>query len=255
MTVQDNLMAVWLAEHALGVSLGVIGIAMLLAYGITSWVENDLPRRRTRMLYSAAVLGGGVFAVIVWALMGPDGALERFDDALAVALAGTLTPGVLYALSLFTHFGERDLLAGFAALVLLILLFRRQWALAMLWFAATAGGGLLNRMLKAGFERARPAFDHGFVQTHSFSFPSGHATGAMACYGMLAFLLMRVAPAAWRPAIAASLLGLIAAVGLSRVLLHVHFASDVLAGWAVTAAWIALCIQGYHAFREKSLQV
>ena len=247
-------MANVLAEHALWVSLGFVVVSMVGAYLTTVWVGAHHPDRRNRMLWSVVVAGTALFVAVVWALASP-GYLDLFDNALAVALAGALTPAVLHALSIFTHFGERDLLAAFAAGVLLVLLWRRYWALSALWVAATAGGGLLNRLLKAGFERARPEHTHGFVQAHGFSFPSGHATGAMACYGMLAFLLFRVAPVAWRPAIAACTVGLIAAVGLSRVLLHVHFASDVVAGWAITAAWIALCIRAYHALREKPPQV
>lgn len=253
MSVQDSIVASALAEHALWVSLVFILVSMVGAYLTTAWVGTH-PGRRNRVLWAVIVSGTACFVAIVWALATP-ARLDVFDNALAVALAGALAPAALHALSIFTHFGERDLLAAFAAVVLLVLLMRRYWALAALWVAATAGGGLLNRLMKAGFERARPEHTHGFVEAHGFSFPSGHATGAMACYGMLAFLLFRVAPTAWRPAIAACTVGLITGVGLSRVLLHVHFASDVLAGWAITAAWIALCILAYHVLHEKSHQV
>ena len=95
----------------------------------------------------------------------------------------------------------------------------------------------------------RPPFQHGLANVHGFSFPSGHAAGSFAVYAMLAYLAVRLLPRVWHlPGVAAGVL-LIVFVGASRVLLQVHYVSDVLAGWAGAATWSALCIAGLETWR------
>lgn len=86
--------------------------------------------------------------------------------------------------------------------------------------------------LKLLFERARPVIDLGYnMRLDSFSFPSGHSSGSMIAYGILAYLAWQLLPAPWS-VIAAVVLTLIPiAVGISRVYVGVHYPSDVVAGW------------------------
>src|SRR5690606_14221990 len=99
------------------------------------------------------------------------------------------------------------------------------------------------------FQRVRPEHLHGFAQELGWSFPSGHARGAMAVYGLSAYLVADALPGAWRRSVAVAATALIASIGYSRVMLQVHFLSDVLAAFAVSGAWITLCI----ALRERVL--
>jgi undecaprenyl-diphosphatase len=97
-------------------------------------------------------------------------------------------------------------------------------------------------VLKNVYERARP--DHGspIALPHSYSFPSGHAATAVVLYGALGLLFAEHARSRLRAAgwlVAATALAL--AIGASRVLLDVHFVSDVLAGFAVGLAWLCCC--------------
>jgi undecaprenyl-diphosphatase len=115
---------------------------------------------------------------------------------------------------------------------------------AMSWLAlASAGGGLLvATILKALFSIARPdAVFHATVAS-GYSFPSGHAMMSAVVYLTLAALIARLAPRTrlrlYVMGMAALLTGL---VGLSRIYLGVHWASDVAAGWAAGAAWALLC--------------
>ncbi|KAG1426467.1 hypothetical protein G6F57_023316 [Rhizopus arrhizus] len=64
----------------------------------------------------------------------------------------------------------------------------------------------------------------------------------MAVYGTACYLVWRLAPPAWRwPGVAGAAARLLA-LGLSRILLQVHFASDVVAGLAVSLAWLSVCV-------------
>jgi undecaprenyl-diphosphatase len=108
--------------------------------------------------------------------------------------------------------------------------------------ASVVGITVLVWVLKSIYERGRP--DHGspIALPHSYSFPSGHAATAVVLYGALGLLLAerartRVRAVAWLAG--AAVLAL--AIGASRVLLNVHFVSDVLAGFAVGLAWLCCC--------------
>lgn len=241
----------WISEHAVWWSLGVVCLASASGYALARWAHDSalgastsrrLSARARALLACSMVFGVVLFLGIVWALRSPGGSLDAFDQALARDLAQSLPKGTLQLVAIFTQLGDRAFLMGVGASVLAMLLWHRRLQLALLWVAACAGGGLLNKFLKALFERVRPEHAHGFLQAEGFSFPSGHATGAVAIYGMLAFVLTRTVAAHRHPVLLAGAFGLIAAIGLSRVLLHVHYVSDVMAGWAVTFAWIAACI-------------
>lgn len=106
-------------------------------------------------------------------------------------------------------------------------------------------------MLKGIFERTRPLHDHGLVSETSWSFPSGHASGSMIVYGLLGYIIVRYTRPVWHVPVALVCVTLIVFVGSSRVLLQVHYMSDVLAGYASGAAWVALWIAGLEAMRGR----
>lgn len=169
--------------------------------------------------------------------------LLRFDLALLQALPGRLSPQALQAWSLVTHLGDARLLTAWAVLVALLLAWRRQHLLLGVWVLGLAGNGLLIRATKATVERLRPVHGHDWpVVVSGSSFPSGHAGAATVAWGLTAWLLARHLPArALGPLLLAAAL-LVAAVGWSRVLLQVHHASDVLAGWLGGVLWLGLCL-------------
>ena len=207
----------------------------------------------------------GIYAVVAFALalasiagffgladeIGIDEDLAQFDIALANALSRHLSSETLQAFSLITHLGDRDVLTVLGAIVAVVLLVRRQWILAGAWVVATAGGGAMNLILKGIFERPRPLHEHGFAHETSWSFPSGHASGSMLIYSLLGYLLVRNTPREWHIPIAVLTVALIVFVGSSRVLLQVHYFSDVVAGYASAAAWSALCIAGLETVRWR----
>ena len=183
--------------------------------------------------------------------IGIDESLAEFDGALAAALSRHLSLETLRVFAAITTLGDRDFLIVLASVVAAALLWLRRWALAGAWIIATGGGGLLNLALKGLFERPRPPHEHGLVTETSWSFPSGHASGSMLIYGLLGYLILRHTPRAWHIPVAVVTVALIVFVGSSRVLLQVHYFSDVLAGYASAGAWVAVCIAGLEAVRWR----
>jgi membrane-associated phospholipid phosphatase len=210
-----------------------------------------------RYLGLHAVLG---FAIAIGAVtvffeladeIGIDESLAQFDAELATALGHHLSYETLRVFSLITVLGNREVLTVFAAIVTVALLIWKRWVLAAAWFTATACGGLMNLMLKGIFERPRPLHEHGLVTETSFSFPSGHASGSMLIYSLLGYLIVRHTPKVWHIPVTVAMVAVIIFVGSSRVLLQVHYFSDVLAGYASAAAWVALCVAGLEAVRWR----
>lgn len=108
---------------------------------------------------------------------------------------------------------------------------------AMMW--------ILNTLLKEIFRRSRPELEHLLV-VHGYSFPSGHAMISMGFYGML-FVIWAIERHQREFGVALPVLcGIlfIFLVGLSRIMLGVHFPTDVFAGFAAGLAWIFCMIKG-----------
>lgn len=113
------------------------------------------------------------------------------------------------------------------------------------------GGSIISMTLKALFDRPRPDFT-GAVDVFTSSFPSGHATTSAVVYLTIGVLLAQRART-W-PARILYLFGavvLVAAIGMSRIYLGVHFPTDVLAGWSLGAAWALICLAIGHALRRR----
>lgn len=183
--------------------------------------------------------------------IGADEELGAFDERLAGALREHVSSTTLEAFALITHLGDREWTIALGALVAVFFCVRRWWLHALVWVLATGVGGLLIRVLKNSFERARPIHEHALTDTASWSFPSGHAAGAVFVYGMLGYIVLRHAPSIWQIPIALATLTLIVFVGFSRVILQVHYLSDVLAGFAVAGAWVAIWIAAFEVVRRR----
>jgi undecaprenyl-diphosphatase len=245
-----------------------------LAAHAWSWLgRTGLVRRATHWPLLRPLLTGtltvarflGVFAIaaFVFAMcalaiffelaeaIGADESLGRFDIVLSAALHEHVSQEVLRFFAMITWLGEPQFLFVLAAFVAGVLLTQRRWMLAGAWIAATTGGALMNRLLKAVFERDRPLHDHGLVSEASWSFPSGHASGSVLIYGLLGYLIVRHTPRAWHLPVALVGIALIVFVGTSRVVLQVHYLSDVLAGYASAAAWVAIWVAGLESARLR----
>ena len=137
-----------------------------------------------------------------------------------------------------TSLGGISVLGLFALIVIVFLLSQRKWLSSLLLVVGLAGGVVLSEGLKAVFERERPPQALQAVETINASFPSGHALLATVFYLSVAVMLTRAFPRQ-RFKIFVLGVGILMAllVGLTRIYLGAHWATDVFAGWAVGSAW------------------
>lgn len=221
--------------------------------GLNAFLSHTLTAARYLGVHAVLSFAVAAFALVAFFELADEIGLRedlaRFDLALSEALARHLSTDVLRMMAWITHFGDRNFLIALGIIVAALLFLKRERLLAWAWVIATASGGLLNTLLKAIFARTRPIHEHGILSEDGWSFPSGHASGSMLIYGLLGYLAVRLAPPAWRLPAAIVAVTLIVFVGSSRVLLQVHYLSDVLAGYASAAAWASLCVAGLEAAR------
>jgi undecaprenyl-diphosphatase len=190
----------------------------------------------------AVIVGGAAVFAELGDELGAEDELGLADQAFTDALAASVPPAALAVFGALTRLGDTAILTGVCIAVALGLwIVGRHW-LAAAWVMTVSGGGLLNSSLKLVFARARPAHDGGIVAAEGFSFPSGHSSGSVVTYGMLAYLALRIMPSRWHVPVALAMSALAGMIGASRMFLRVHFASDVIAGFALGAAWLGVCV-------------
>ena len=246
--------AQWAGQQALPLFAAMLAVTLATTYSGWWMVRQysgpefrfaQVPRRfwsvRVVVGLTMMLLGSVVFTGLACELSVAQ-SLARVDRVFSEALRDSVTTPVLQTFAVLTHFGDSATLTGLCIAVAIVLVALGRCWLMLGWVAAVAGNGVLNTALKQMFARVRPLGLDGLTLADGFSFPSGHSSGSLVAYGMLAYLALRLLPFRWH--LSALLLAMAVAftVGSSRIFLRVHFASDVIAGFASGAAWLALCV-------------
>ena len=163
------------------------------------------------------------------------------DREVYEALYAGHRPALLATARVITALGEPRLLigAGIAVAFLLWLTGHRHlpWVLA----AIVILGRGLSEAQKYWIARVRPDLEAHLVVVKTSSFPSGHAASSMIFFLALALVLGRGKP--WHAAAVAAAILLSLLIGLSRVMLGVHWPSDVIGGWAFGMLWVLLTLR------------
>lgn len=134
----------------------------------------------------------------------------------------------------------------------------RRPRLAIFLVVTVGAGGLLNVLLKAAVSRARPLFPDAISVESSTSFPSGHTMGTTVLVTSLLLLAWPALSRGARPPAAVLAAVVVAAVAASRVLLGVHYLSDVVAAVFAGIVWVAvstLAFLGWRADRGRRARV
>ena len=131
---------------------------------------------------------------------------------------------------------------------------RRDWYWLLTLFLVLPGGMLLNLLLKQIFQRGRPILDEPLLGLASYSFPSGHVTGATLIYGVLAaFFAARTSELGRQAALYATACLIVLLVAITRVYLGAHYFSDVVAAAAWATAWLVLCLVLVGELRRRAV--
>lgn len=215
-------------------------------------------REEVTAVAALAVIAGGLAAFVEIAddMTEADG--RAFDQAVLAQLRPHADPADAWgppwleeAMIDLTSLGGIAVLALFALAVMGFLLINRKHLSALMLPFALAGGVILSETCKDLFGRDRPPAELAAVETINASFPSGHALLATVFYLTVAVMLARTMA---RKRVKAYVIGagvlLALLVGVSRVYLAAHWATDVLAGWSLGAAWAMACWLAAYAIER-----
>jgi undecaprenyl-diphosphatase len=221
-----------------------------------SWARMSSAAVTRRALAPLAIVTAAAFLfafllIVVRLQWGP---LEAADHRAATGL-NSLVAGHAAAVSVVkavTWLGSSGVLwtvTGTAAVVLAI---RRRWRLAVYLLVAGAGALTLDPVLKALVGRLRPVVAHPIAYGTGDSFPSGHALGSIVCYGALFLAFLPATRGKWRRLFTVAIVTLIVAIGASRLLLGVHYLSDVLGAWALGITWLGVTAFAFELSRRAA---
>jgi undecaprenyl-diphosphatase len=207
---------------------------------------------RVRNVYAVVgifiVLGFLIATAAIWLFVQiagevREGETQAFDVAVLRFIERHQTPMLDRAAIEITFLGTGLIVLMIVAVAGMFLWLTKHKHSALLLMVATAGGLLLNGLLKAGFDRPRPQVFEWGQHTFSSSFPSGHAMSAATVYMTVAYLaarLQRRRISRVLTLLAATIV--IVLIAASRLYLGVHYPSDVAAGVVIGIAWAALCM-------------
>jgi membrane-associated phospholipid phosphatase len=188
-------------------------------------------------LVFAAALGFGLVSDMVTSETG----LYRLDASAAAWGAENATPASTWFLGLVTWLGATiTVLAVTGLLGGLEWLRRRRLAVLAFMVTVVVGQNLIANTVKELVDRERPPVPH-LAPSSGFSFPSGHTAAAAATWAAVALVVGRGRPPRVKAWLAAGAAGITVAVAASRVLLGVHWLTDVIGGAALGFGWFVVC--------------
>jgi membrane-associated phospholipid phosphatase len=216
---------------------------------VTAFRAGVAPSRRTLALAAALIVANATVFLLIAEDVLDGGGLVSHDEVVLTWFVDHRTDAIISAARLVSTLG------GFASLFVVGLLlggwlWRRGWhaALAVAPVVALILGSLASTTAKALFDRARPPVELHATTVTLAAFPSGHATDAAAFFlGASLTLALTICQRGSRQLLViAAGIALAGTVGISRLVLAVHWLSDVVAGWALgTAIAIAVTIAAW----------
>lgn len=211
-----------------------------------------------KKFYKKVVAASTLFTVellIVWGLflvciiaflyvssMVLEGGKIAFDEAAFSFAKDISNPMLSQFIKFITFFASRQFLTPAALILVAYFLFIRKHRWYSLKVPVVALGSItLNVVLKFFFDRPRPITP--LVEASGLSFPSGHSMVAASFYGLLIYLVWHnVQDKLVRNTVIILLTIFVVLIGFSRIYLRVHYATDVVAGFAAGFLWVVIGI-------------
>jgi undecaprenyl-diphosphatase len=231
-----------------------IAAVIMLGLGAVAAVRwrHGVPRTAELLFTSGALLA--VLAAIVLGLA--DGATEgnglaSIDPPVWRWMIEHRSPGLTTAAKVVTEVGSTLAMSILAVTAVIYLFWRGRRGDAALVAVVAAGAGALVRFGKATVGRDRPPANLRLVAETNESFPSGHALASAAIVGVLLVVFVPSIGRHWvRAGVIGAALLFVLCIGLSRLYLGVHWATDVLGGWVTGLAWLMLCLTVRQVWRQ-----
>lgn len=194
---------------------------------------------RTTLRLGLILVGLVAAAVLIGKFLVPT--LDRADLSVATSIAGSRDQPTIDLAGGVSQLGSTPTLLILTAVAVIGLIRVKEQVVALFVAVSTLGGMALYQSAKYLVQRPRPPLSVRTADLTSFSFPSGHATGAI-CTGLgLALVLTLVVRSRWQ-AVTCVAVVISVLVAASRVYLGLHYVSDVVVGLGLGAVWTLACL-------------
>ena len=205
-----------------------------------------------------------LFAVAIVVLLGPlgllvtdlttdDPSLNHLDLSAAEEFHPLVveSPGLVFALEVISFIGSPPwfyLVLGGSAIYLWI---KKRRRITIFIVVTGLMGGVVDTAVKIWVDRPRPQIEDPVATAPANAYPSGHTMMATIGYGILLLVFLPLIPRRWRiPAVIAAFL-LVWGIGLARLMLGVHFISDVVGGFLLGIAWLIAATAAFGSWRRE----
>jgi len=179
-----------------------------------------------------------IFIVILISVL--NGSIAGFDSSVYNAISSLKSNFLTVFFKTITRFADEEPLILIAIICLIAIKNRKVGASIAVNLVSSA---FINHLIKEIVQRQRPPIEFRMVEESSFSFPSGHAMTSATFYGLIIYFIFKnVKNKKLRNTICTVLSLLIFLIGISRIYLGVHYASDVLAGFTLAIVYLVLYI-------------
>lgn len=213
-------------------------------------MNNPTPeiKKKAKGFTLGLILAIGLFlvAVFIFWLITDEIVLEKeggFDDVVFKMLAQYTNSATTHVMLLFTFFGSTKFLLPAYILLAAFFLFYKRHRLYSLTVAliGLSSIGLLF-LLKDIFHRHRP-LEPLTPNVVGYSYPSGHSFSSFTFFGLLTYIIWKTDLSnLWKWILSVFSISLAICIATSRVYLHVHFASDVVAGFCLSIIWLCISL-------------
>lgn len=201
--------------------------------------------------WAVAFLCAIAFLIIMGAVSDHD--VLSFDTAMYSFARGLQSPALTFVLRIITELGGA-IVIGIATVALFFAIKNKRLSFAIL--GNIVGVLIVNQVFKFLIQRPRPDEEYRLIEQGGYSFPSGHSMCSMAFYGFLVYLAFRyIKNAKVRIFATAGLGALVLLIGFSRIYLGVHYASDVVAGFLLSLAYLIFYISLVNFINYKTRQL
>lgn len=175
-----------------------------------------------------------ISVIVIWVIKIMNGKLPYMDQWTREFVESIQETKLFAVARLITELGSESFLIPFTVVTGIILWISfRDYLAALIFSGGTLVSHLINMFIKALVARERPRLDIG-ANAEGYSFPSGHAMISLVCYGLLMYILTKKIKSAKVVLLMQySFALLIALIGMSRVIINVHYLTDVLTGFMV----------------------
>ena len=211
------------------------------------------PRRSLAPLI-AVTAAAAVFVILLLLIRVQWAPLESADHGAAAQLNHLVAghAALISVIKAVTFLGSDGVLWTVIGVASVLLAFRKRWRLALYLLVTGAGALVLDPVLKSLVGRLRPVVAHPIAHGTGDSFPSGHSLGSIVCYGAILLVFVPATRGRWRTAFITAIAALVALIGISRILLGVHFLSDVIGAWALGITWLGVTAFAFELTRRAA---